>query len=243
MSANPKVDCGVFKRQVYHFQADEVDSELRQQLQEHLNDCEMCARYLEVENSFLNVIKSGAEKATAPPGLETRLRSLLEQEVEEPAIEASAPSAPSGGFWSRFLSPQVALVAAAAVVALVALSLLRGPDGSLPAESVVRTATVVDLQCDQAGKSTEHQRACAHPRHFNALKLEDGGYWYVSPDSPEGQQVVFDRQLRGSRMQFEGEFFPDLSTIRLRGTPAPGQAAHRHGLRHLAAAPAVHSDL
>ncbi len=242
MSSNRKC-CAIFKQHVYHFQADEVDAELREELQGYLNSCEMCARILEVENSFLSVIKSKAERATAPPGLETRLSSLLDQEVEELAPQETSQAA-QGGFWSRFLTPQVAMVAAAAVVALAAVTLFPGfGDAGPVSEPVVRTATVVDLQCDKAGKSVDHQRACTHRRHFNALKLEGGGYWYVNPDSQAARQVVFDPRMRGSRLRVRGNYYPDLETIRLEGEPELQQAAYLPGSPILPAALVVHSDL
>jgi hypothetical protein len=75
--------------------------------------------------------------------------------------------------------------------------------------------TVVDFDCDNAGRPFDQQRLCTHPKHLNALKLEDGGYWQISLDSEVGRDLITDRAIRGTRMHVEGWFYERIRTLQV----------------------------
>ena len=77
------MDCAHFRQWICHFQADEVPEDQRGELQSHLNDCQECQQRLAVEEDMLGVVRSGLQRAKAPPGLETRVRAAGPQSARE----------------------------------------------------------------------------------------------------------------------------------------------------------------
>ena len=203
------VDCNTFRDSVFHFQADEISEKKRQRLQAHLDDCEDCARYLELEDSFLEGLKARLARVPAPSGLKSRIRAALERE---------AP-APRSRRWAWLHAPGTAAAAASLVLALLlGTAVLKGPAvefSEMDRVHVVRSATVVDLQCDRGGRTLEQQRRCRHARHVNALKIADGTYWNFSLGQEKAREIALDPEWRGRRVEVEGDFYPDLSTIYL----------------------------
>jgi hypothetical protein len=80
---------------------------------------------------------------------------------------------------------------------------------------VTRTVTVVDHDCDAAGKTIAEQRACRDARHLNVLKVGDHTYWNIVLDRPIARDIVFEWQMRGRPMVVEANLYPDLETVRL----------------------------
>ena len=74
---------------------------------------------------------------------------------------------------------------------------------------------VAVILADRAGRSLGQQRACTHPRHLNALKLDDGRYWQISLDHEVGRELTTDRAIRGSRMRVEGWFYERIRTLQV----------------------------
>jgi hypothetical protein len=202
------MNCNVFKRSLYHFQADELPAAERAVCQEHLNACVSCAALLEVEDGLLRGLKTRLTRVPAPPGLETRIRAQLRQ--------AGRWGRPAVG-WVR--KPWFAALAASLLLAVLLFpsgeSLESPPVPSGSSEYVTRVVTVVDFHCDSAGRSYEQQRQCPDPAHLNALKLDDGGYWHVSLDHEVGHELVTDRRLRGTRMRVEGLLYESIRTLQL----------------------------
>ena len=214
----PKLDkamnCNAFKRDLYHFQADELPAAERAACLEHLNACAPCAALLEVEQGLLRGLRSRLVPAMPPPGLETRVREQLRQ-----ARQSSRP----GLDWVR--RPWFAALAASVLLALL---LIPTADlGSSSLSRVTRVVTVVDFDCDKAGRSLGQQRVCTHPRHLNALKLDDGRYWQISLDHEVGRELTTDRTIRGSRMRVEGWFYERIRTLQVdRADPAGVESAN-----------------
>ena len=196
------MNCSAFKRDLYHFQADELPAAERAAYHEHLNACAPCAALLEVERGLLRGLKARLAPTPPPPGLETRVREQLRQ--------AGRPSRP-GLDWIR--KPWFAALAASVLLALLVI-----PSHNLESSSpvrVTRVATVVDFDCDNAGASFEQQRQCTHPKHLNALKLDEGGYWQISLDHAVGRDLITERSNRGTRMRVEGWFYERIRTLQV----------------------------
>jgi len=196
------MNCSAFKRDLYHFQADELSAAERTAYQEHLSACASCAALLEVEQGLLRGLKTRLTPAPAPPGLETRIREQLRQ-----AGRSNRP----GLDWIR--RPWFAAMAASILLALLVI-----PTHNLDSSSLVRVTqlvTVVDFACDNAGRSYGQQRQCTHPKHLNALKLDDGGYWRISLDHEVGRELTTDRAIRGTRMRVEGWLYERIRTLQV----------------------------
>jgi hypothetical protein len=181
-------------------------------MQEHLDDCESCARYLEVEDSFLQTLKGRLVEEEVPEGLEGRIREALEGEAP------STAQTPRGWLWS----PVTATLAAAMILLAILVPTLRegsGVDSGAGTGEVVpirgRVVTIVDEDCDRAGAAIEYQRGCENDRHLNALKVADGVYWHVSIDSPQAKEIVFDPGQRGRRVVVEATYYPEINTVKL----------------------------
>jgi len=196
------MNCTAFKRDLYHFQADELPADECAAYHEHLNACAPCAALLELESGLLRGLRARLAPAPLPPGLETRVREQLRQ---------AGRSRRPGFDWLR--RPWFA-----ALTASVLLALLVIPSFSLEAPSptrVNRVVTVVDFDCDNAGLAVAQQRLCTHPKHLNALRLDDGGYWQISLDHAAGRELITDRTIRGARMRVEGWFFERIRTLQV----------------------------
>ena len=169
---------------------------------EHLNACAPCAAWLEVEEGLLRGLKTRLTPAPPPPGLETRVREQLRQ-----AGRSSRPRFD----WVR--KPWFAAMAASVLLAVLVVPTRNIESSSLT--RVTRVVTVVDFDCDNAGRSYEQQRQCAQPKHLNALKLDEGGYWHVSLDHEVGRELITERPIRGTRMRVEGLFYERIRTLQV----------------------------
>ena len=196
------MNCSAFKRDLYHFQADELPAAERTAYHEHMDACAPCAALLEVEQGLLRGLKTRLKPAAAPPGLETRVREQMRQ-----AGRSNRP----GLDWVR--KPWFAAAAASILLALLVIP--NFDLGSSPTAHLSQLVTVVDFDCDNAGRPFDQQRLCTHPKHLNALKLEDGGYWQISLDSEVGRDLITDRAIRGTRMHVEGWFFERIRTLQV----------------------------
>jgi len=196
------MNCSAFKRDLYHYQADELPAVERAVYDEHLNGCAPCAALLEVEQALLRGLRARLSPVAPPPGLETRVRERLRQ---------AGRSSRSGPDWVR--KPWFAAAAAAVLLALLVIPTLNLE--SSPPAYVSRVVTVVDFDCDNAGRPFDQQRLCTHPKHLNALKLDDGGYWQISLDSKVGRELITERAIRGTRMRVEGRFYERIRTLQL----------------------------
>jgi hypothetical protein len=208
------VDCAVFRDLAYHYQAGELAADDLRVLDEHADACETCARYLEVETSFLRGLKSRLGREEAPAGLETRIRAALENEA--PTVRRSP--------WAWLASPAFAAQAAAVillgVLAWVAIDPGSLQGGSVRGSSAVqhlvgKVVTIVDHDCDRMGATPEQQKACRDERHLNVLKSADGQYYHVNLDRPIARQIVLDRAQRGRTVVISADFYPDIQTLRL----------------------------
>jgi mycothiol system anti-sigma-R factor len=203
------MDCRAFRDQIYHFQADEIPEAGRVEFQTHLDSCPECARVLEFEDGFRRVLEARIPRESAPPGLETRIRSALRAEASGPLRQA----------WYR-----TSWFAAAAAVVLLVLLIVPTLDRTLldrrgGSSGLIQIANkefvLVDLDCDRAGRTLEQQRRCNHPHHVNALKTADGEYWSISPDQSGYGRLVHDPQLRGRRMVINGVYYPGINTLHI----------------------------
>jgi hypothetical protein len=207
------MNCTAFKRDLYHFQADELPAAERAAYLEHIDACVPCAELLEVERGLLRGLRSRLAPTPAPPGLETRIREQLRQ---------ARGSRRPGLDWIR--RPWFAALAASVLLGVLLLP-AQGLE-SLTLARVSREVTVVDYDCDAAGRSFGQQRLCTHPKHLNALKLENGDYWQISLDHPVGRELITDREIRGTRMFVEGWFYERIQTLQVdRADPIGVEAA------------------
>lgn len=189
------MDCKSFRDRIFPFQADELPAAERANCVSHLDACPGCSARLALEDEALDALRAGLARATAPPGLETRIRSSLR----------ATPARPSwhGAGW-------VAATVAVAVIAVAIVVYL--PRHQALAQGVV---TVVDLDCDRAGKDVPSQRGCRDPHHVNALKLPDGSYWTMDPTRPEFRYLLLDREQRGTKLIVAGHRLGRSNVIRL----------------------------
>ncbi|NIM63568.1 MAG: hypothetical protein GTN89_03710 [Acidobacteria bacterium] len=208
------MNCSAFKRDLYHFQAEELSPAERAACLDHADLCAPCARLLEVEQGLLRGLKARLTASPHPPGLETRIREQLR--------EAGRARQPGIGWVRR---PWFAALAASVLLAVLVLP--QFDSGPSPVTRVgPRIVTVVDFDCDKFGADFGQQRLCTHPRHLNALKLEDGGYWQISADGEVGRELITDRDLRGTRMRVEGWLYERIHTLQVdQAVPAGVQAA------------------
>ena len=200
--------CRKFRDLVCHYQAEELPAAQRARFEEHLHACPPCAGYLEVEAGFVRVLRAGLARAEAPASLRERVSRSIEQQ--------------SAGKWRaprrRFLAIAALAAAVAFGVALLAPPLFLGVRGQVDAEAgrhVVRSAVVVDEDCDRAGRTTDEQRHCNARSHLNALRMADGTYWVLSLDVPEARQLMSDVEMRGRRIVVEGELYAPMRTLHL----------------------------
>lgn len=201
--------CTEFRENIYHFQADELTEGRREAFQRHLEGCADCASLLELEAGFLRGLKARLPRQPAPPGLETRIRAALREQVPDPVAVA----------WYR--SPWLAAAAAAVLLLVLLVPGLGVPlgFGPGPAEGIIEVVNqevvVVDLDCDRAGMPVGDQHRCAHPHHINALKTADGRYWHISPDQEGYGELIHNREMRGERLAIEGRFYPEINTVHM----------------------------
>jgi anti-sigma factor (TIGR02949 family) len=230
------VDCTLFRELVYAFESDELLEGDRTTLQRHLDLCEECARYLEVERSFTHVLRARLRRAPPPEGLEARVRDSLRRE------------SPVSRFHTRALGgPAFAAMAAAALLAVVLLPLFsRSSDRTSSPRSqglvpVSRDVTIVDLLCDQQGLPIATQRACTVVGHVNALRLADGTYWGIMIADSSSRRLAYATADRGRRVRIEGNLYPAIQTVRVerifdlprtRGNPDGGTEAENLFLGH-----------
>jgi hypothetical protein len=200
------MNCNNFKDQIFLFQTDELSRQDREACQRHLDDCKPCAARLRLEGSLLRTLKAKLPRTPAPPGLETRVRAALREQV---APAARLP-------WYR--APWFAATAAAVVLVAVlvpSLVVAPPPGGDGPGVPVHEEVTVVDLDCDQAGYGLNAQRGCTHPHHINALKRADGSYWSISAEEADFRYLLLDRDVRGQQLVVQGRLYPDNHTVSL----------------------------
>ena len=117
------VDCRVFRDLIYHYQVQELaESDLRK-LDEHADACGECSGYLEVETSFLRLLKNRLTKEEAPAGLEDRIRLALE--IEAPTLRRGA----MGWLRSHAFAAQAAAVLLVGFLFFLPLGEMPGPRG------------------------------------------------------------------------------------------------------------------
>ena len=197
------MNCNVFKKSIYHFQADELSAEEREAMQQHLNGCPPCASRLEFEAGMLAGLKGRLQPLPPPPGLETRLRAELAKQAGE-----------SSGVLAWLRTPWFAALASSLVLAILLMSFGASPTSSA-LEQVDELVTVVDRECDRMGAALADQRGCRHPRHLNVLKRSDGSYWSVSLDGELGREMITDPEMRGHQLRVEGMLFPSIETLKI----------------------------
>lgn len=198
------MNCKSFCDRIFLFQADELPAVERAACEAHLHACSGCAARLALEDEALDALRAGLARSAAPPGLESRVRSSL---------RAAGPTQVP---WYR--ASWLAAAGTAAVLLGLALVLpqLGGPDGpAAPTQLAQGVVTVVDLDCDRAGRDLAHQRGCRDPHHVNALKRDDGSYWTMDPTSPEFRYLLLDREQRGAKLRIVGRRLGGSSVIRL----------------------------
>lgn len=203
-SSDKPMNCRVFKRSLYHFQSDELTAAERSAFEEHLHACPPCAARLEVEEGLLRGLKARLAPASAPPGLETRIREQMRQ--------ASRERSP-GVHWIR--RPWFAAMAASVLLALLLVPGSNLFQTTSAITRVIEVVTVVDHQCDLAGLTHEQQRLCTKSDHLNALRRDDGTYWHVSVDDRTGRDMSTAAALRGRRMRVEGVLYESIRTLQV----------------------------
>lgn len=204
------VDCGTFRAWVYHLQADEIAEDDRRRLLVHADACRSCAGRLEVEEGLLRALKRRLERAEIPPGLEGSIREALAREAR------GGGSGIGSSVRTRGAS---ALAAAVLLGGLLVPAILEGPGRANAVGSdalrVVKATTIVDYDCDAAGRDPAEQRKCRNARHLNVLKVADAVYWNVNLDHPSARDIVLDPDQRGRRVVIVADFYPDLRTVHL----------------------------
>jgi hypothetical protein len=192
--------CGRFERDLYHYQAGELSAGEGRVLADHAESCPGCARVLEIEGAFLRGLKQRLGRAEPPPELRLRVCEALDRQ----------PAPPRVGGWLR--APWLVPAAAALLLAVVMTPQMTRPDGVVHVE---REVTVVDIDCETAGRSVQDQRACTHPHHLNALRVGSDRYWNVSLDGDLGRRLAADRDMRGHRLSVVGDLYTHSRTLRL----------------------------
>jgi len=201
------MNCKAFHDRIFLLQAGELPEAERLDCQSHLDACEACLDRLRFEDAALGALKAKLARASAPPGLETRIRAALRT---DPARSGRVRWYRAGWF------------AAAAVAAVLVLLLLRPSFRSAElltpgtaGGATSGTVTVVDLDCDRAGRSLEQQRRCTQRLHLNALKLADGTYWTIDTDPAEFRYLMLDPRERGQTLRVVGRLLGGTNVIRL----------------------------
>lgn len=194
--------CRRFERDLFHFQAGELPEDEQRALADHVDECPGCARRLEIENGFLRGLKGRLGRVEAPPELRVRVREAL-------GGEATSRRSPG---WLR--NPWLVPAAAALLLAILLIPTMPPWAGIMHVE---REVTVVDIDCDTAGRTLEQQRHCAHPHHLNALKIGPNQYWNISLQQAAGRRLVADREMRGHRVLVTGDLVTSIRTLQLTG--------------------------
>lgn len=202
------VSCATVRRRLVHFQADELPAAERRAIEAHLAACPPCERRFELEDELLHAIKRGLVREEAPAELRWRVQAALQR----------APTSRPGPRWLR--GPWGLALAATLFLAAGLGLLVRelGPASASVAavEPVLREVLVVDRSCDEQGVPIAEQRRCPAGRHVNALLVGERRYWSPALDSEEGRRLVLDPDLRGARIEVEGELYPRIGTLRVR---------------------------
>ena len=201
-----KVDCKTFLASIVHFQADEVPEIERRALRDHVDACTGCARRLEFEEGFLRALHQRLGRASASPGLETRVRASLKQ----------AALAPAAAAWFR--TPWFAAVAASLLLVALIVPWPDGGDvvstGEVEAIAIAaREVLVVDRACDGARRNLLQQRNCERRNHTNALKVSDGSYWSFTLERETHRRLLIDPEMRGHRLVVYGNYYPEIRTL------------------------------
>lgn len=194
--------CRRFERDLFHFQAAELPEDEQRALADHVDGCPGCARRLEVEDGFLRGLKGRLGREEAPPELRDRVREALENQA--------APRRSPG--WLR--TPWLVPAAAALLLAVLLIPAMPPWAGVMHVE---REVTVVDIDCEGAGRTLEEQRRCTHPHHLNALKVGPDQYWNVSLQQEAGRRLVTDREMRGHRILVTGDLYTSSRTLHVTG--------------------------
>jgi hypothetical protein len=191
-------------------QAEEIAEHDRRRLLSHADACRDCSRRLEVEDGFLRALKGRLGRVEVPPGLEGAIRDALARET---------PVRRSGSGSSLRTRGASALAAAVLLGGLLVPAILEGPGRANAIGSdalrIVKATTIVDRDCDAAGRSTAEQRTCRNARHVNVLKVGGAVYWNVNLDHPLAKDIVLDPDQRGRRVMVVADFYPDLRTVHL----------------------------
>lgn len=200
------LSCRDFRERIFDFQADELSETNRESFTDHRDACPPCARRLEVEDGLLRGLRERLRPEPAPPELKGRVRAALRREAPGPESRA----------WSRPMAWALPLAAS------LLLALMLGPllgrrvpvdtPGVVPFEERV---TVIDFDCDSAGKSLEQQVGCLDPRHLNAVKTDDGRVWQLSLDRPRARRLVVNRDMRGHVLQMTGSLYTAIETVKV----------------------------
>jgi anti-sigma factor (TIGR02949 family) len=205
--------CRRFERDLFHFQAGELPEDEQRALADHVDGCPGCARRLEVEDGFLRGLKGRLGREEAPPELRVRVREALENQA--------APRRSPG--WLR--TPWLVPAAAALLLAVLLIPAMPPWAGVMHVE---REVTVVDIDCEGAGRTLEEQRLCAHPHHLNALKVGPDQYWNISLQQEAGRRLVADREMRGHRVLVTGDLYTSIRTLHVTGFADQDLARNSH---------------
>ena len=147
----------------------------------------------------------------APAGLEDRIRSALE--TEAPGVGRGA----LGWLRTHAFAAQAAAVLLVGFLFFVPIGEVPppGPEGASVIHLVNKPLTIVDHDCDRAGRTPEQQRACRHNNHLNVLKAGEGQYFHINTDAPLGREIVLDPAQRGRFVVVNADYYPDLRTVKL----------------------------
>ncbi len=215
------VDCRKCRESIHHYQANELRESARREVQDHLDTCPACARFLHVEEAFLRLLREQLPREVASPELADRVRHGIER--DSGAFGALRSDVP---YFGRLL-----MAAALLLLALLVPAVYWSRSGNATVETgsrhIVRAAILVDEDCDRAGRSLEQQRSCRKASHLNALKLADGSYWSLGVDEPIARDLVAEPAHRGRRVVVEGDFYPAIRTFHLTRLLGPRAALPR----------------
>ncbi len=213
------VDCDVFLKNLFLFQADEIAAETRAALQAHLDSCEPCARRLEMETGLLETLKNALPREKAPAGLETRIRAALDaaEAADMADTRGKSPIATFAGWWRdpKWATMAAMLLLAALIVPLVRQAGREGNGVEATALPAIYNGVIVDHDCDRQGLSILKQRDCPDRTHLNALKLADGTYLHFNLYQSRYTRFVTDPGMRGREVSIEGTVYPDIQTLEI----------------------------
>ncbi len=211
------VDCDRFREDLFLYQSEELSSEDRSAMQEHLDRCAGCADRLELENRLLAALKAGLPREKAPESLGLRVRAALEQEASIPPV----PERRTASFAGWWRDPKWATLAALLLLVLLVAPFVRrgggerGAGGSPVPAMAVYTGVIVDSTCDKAGLSILQQMDCPDHTHLNALKLTDGRYLYFNLYQSRYTRFVTDPRMRGREITVQAAVYPDIQTLEI----------------------------